>query len=88
VEGVVLDEETIVDGVRIIGIDNLPGEVGVHASQMLSSNMVNLFAHLYDSESGTMKIGGEGTVDEIAAGCVVVRGGAVVHPGILDHYKK
>lgn len=88
VEGVVADEETVVDGVRIIGIDNLPGEVGVHASQMLSSNMVNLFAHLYDAESGTFKVGGEGPLDEIAAGCVVVRGGAVVHPGILDHYRK
>jgi len=86
VEGVVVNEETVVDGVRIIGIDNLPGEVGVHASQMLSSNMVNLFAHLYDSESGILKLGGEGTEDEIAAGCVIVRRGAVVHPSIKAHY--
>ena len=50
VEGVKVDEEVLINGVRIIGIDNLPGEVSVHASQMLASNMVNLFTHLRDAE--------------------------------------
>ena len=87
VEGVKVDEEVILNGVRIIGIDNLPGEVAVHASQMFASNMVNLFTHLFDAESGSLNLGGGEDADEIAAGCLIVRGGAVVHPGIKAHYK-
>ncbi len=87
VEGVKVDEEVILNGVRIIGIDNLPGEVAVHASQMFASNMVNLFTHLFDAESGSLNLGGGEDADEIAAGCLIVRGGAVVHPGIKAHYE-
>jgi len=87
VEGVKVDEEVILNGVRIIGIDNLPGEVAVHASQMFASNMVNLFTHLFDAESGSLNLGEGEDADEIAAGCLIVRGGAVVHPGIKAHYK-
>ena len=87
VEGVKVDEEVVLNGVRIIGIDNLPGEVAVHASQMFASNMVNLFTHLFDAESGSLNLGGGEDADEIAAGCLIVRGGAVVHPGIKAHYK-
>ncbi len=92
VEGVKVDEEVILDGVRIIGIDNLPGEVAVHASQMFASNMVNLLTHLLNTETGNLNLGeideaeGEES-DEIASGCVIVRGGEIVHPGILKHYQ-
>lgn len=86
VEGVKVDEEVILDGVRIIGIDNLPGEVAVHASQMLASNMVNLLTHLLDTENGSLNLGTGEEADEIAAGCVIVRDGVIVHPGILKHY--
>ena len=87
VEGVKVDEEVVLNGVRIIGIDNLPGEVAVHASQMFASNMVNLFTHLFDAESGSLNLGEGENADEIAAGCLIVRGGAVVHPGIKAHYE-
>jgi NAD(P) transhydrogenase subunit alpha len=87
VEGVKVDEEVILNGVRIIGIDNLPGEVAVHASQMFASNMVNLFTHLFDVESGSLKLGEGEEADEIAAGCLIVRDGAVVHPAIKAHYE-
>ena len=88
VEGVKVDEEVILDGVRIIGIDNLPGEVAVHASQMFASNMVNLLTHLLDTEKDLLNIGEGEDADEIAVGCVIVRDGAVVHPGIKEHYGK
>ncbi len=88
VEGTRVDEEILVNGVRIIGIDNLPGEVSVHASQMLASNMVNLLTHLYHPETGQFRLGaGDSASDEIAAGCVIVRGGQLVHPGIRAHYE-
>ncbi len=92
VEGVKVDDEVILDGVRIIGIDNLPGEVAVHASQMFASNMVNLLTYLLNTETGKLNLGEAGEAegeeaDEIASGCVIVRGGAIVHPGIIKHYK-
>jgi len=90
VEGVKVDEEVVINGVCVIGIDNLPGEVSVHASQMLAANMVNLFTHLWDAERGILHIGGESESapdDEIAAGCIIVRDGSVVHSGIKAHYQ-
>lgn len=87
VEGVEVDKEIVVDGVRIIGIDNLPGEVAVHASQMFASNMVNLLGHLYDADNGILKLDEGDGADEIALGCLIVRGGAVVHEGIKAHYE-
>jgi len=87
VEGVQVDKEIVVNGVRIIGIDNLPGEVGVHASQMFASNMVNLLGHIYDADKDALKLDKNSGADEIALGCVIVRGGAVVHKDIEAHYK-
>jgi len=87
VEGVRADEEILVNGVRIVGIDNMPGEVAVHASQMLASNMVNLVLHLKNGDTGALDLGAGESPDEIAAGCVIVRDGAVVHPGIKAHYE-
>lgn len=87
VEGVEVDKEIVLNGVRIIGIDNLPGEVAVHASQMFASNMVNLLGHIYDADKDALKLDEDSGADEIALGCVIVRGGAVVHEDIKAHYK-
>src|SRR6185369_1792006 len=48
VEGSQLDKEVEVNGVRILGLSNLPGRVAVHASQMYSSNLVNLLETYWD----------------------------------------
>ncbi|OQX30074.1 MAG: NAD(P) transhydrogenase subunit alpha [Spirochaeta sp. LUC14_002_19_P3] len=87
VEGVKVDKEIEVNGVHLIGIDNMPGEVALNASQMLASNMVNLVSHLLDAETGALNLGEGDKPDEIAVGCVIVRGGKIVHQSILDHYK-
>ena len=39
VEGSKLDEEVDVNGVRIIGLGNMPGRVSQNASQMYSANL-------------------------------------------------
>lgn len=88
VEGVEVDKEVVKDGTLIIGIDNLPGEVAVHAGQMLAANMVNLVTHLRSDETGSLSLGEGENPDEIAAGCVIVRGGQVVHPDIRRHYQQ
>jgi NAD(P) transhydrogenase subunit alpha len=38
----------VVDGVTIIGLENLPSDLAYHASQMLAKNMTALFDHLTD----------------------------------------
>jgi NAD(P) transhydrogenase subunit alpha len=84
VEGTVADQEVVVDGVRIIGIDNLPGEVAAHASQMYASNQANLLSHFWDAEKKAPDLDSE---DEILAGCLIVKDGEIVHPGIQKHYE-
>ena len=88
VEGVEVDKEVVKNGTLIIGIDNLPGEVAVHAGQMLAANMVNLVTHLRSDETGSLSLGEGENPDEIAAGCVIVRSGQVVHPDIRRHYQQ
>lgn len=83
VAGSKLNEEVVIDGVRIIGFDNLPGHVAVHASQMYSSNLLNFLQHAWDEESQSMQLDRE---DEIMAGAMVTHGGAVVSEMLLKAY--
>jgi NAD(P) transhydrogenase subunit alpha len=80
VEGSVPDEEVEVNGVRIIGMTNLPGAVAVHASQMYSSNMVNLIMDGWDEEAKAYKLDRE---DDIVKGCLLTHGGEVVNEMLL-----
>lgn len=72
VECSVLGEETDVNGVRVIGLGNLPGHVALNASQMYSANLCNLIEHFWDKESKTFKLDLE---DEIMRGCLIVHEG-------------
>lgn len=67
------------NGVTIIGTANLPSLMPTHASQMYSKNIGNLVVHLWKGEN--LEIDME---DPITAGVVVTRGGAVVHPALLQ----
>ena len=79
VEGSVLNEVVEVDGVKIVGLGNLPSEVSRHASDMYSANLVNLLEAFLDGEAGNLDLDSK---DEIAAGCVVARGGEIVNETI------
>jgi len=81
VEGTKLDEEVIVNGVRIIGLGNLPGHVAAVASQMYSANVGNLIEHFWDKSDKRMQLKVE---DEIIKGCLVTHGGAICHPMIRE----
>lgn len=76
VEGAVPGEEKEIHGVRVIGLENLPGRVAVHASQMYSSNVGAFVEEFWDTESKTLKLNRE---DEIIGGCLVTHNGEVVH---------
>ena len=85
VAGSQVGQEVDVDGVRIIGLANLPGRVAVNASQMFSSNLYNLVEDSWSSEEKRFELNFE---DEIIKGCVVTHGGEIVNEMIVDHYKK
>lgn len=73
VEGVQPGKEVITKkGVTLVGLENLPGRVALHASQMYSSNITNFILHFWDEESKTMRLNLE---DEIIKGCLVTHAG-------------
>ncbi len=81
VEGSEPDKEVEINGVRIVGVTNLPGRTPVHASQMYSANMGNLIEAFWDEEQKTLKIDFE---DEIVQGCVVTHQGEITNQVIKD----
>jgi NAD(P) transhydrogenase subunit alpha len=76
-------EEIEVEGVRIIGLANLPGKVAVHASQMFSANLYNLVDEFWNTEQKRFELDFD---DEIIQGCVITHGGDIVNPTIAAHY--
>ena len=75
VEGSVLDEVVDIDGVKLLGVGNLPSEVAQNASEMYSSNVTHFIDEFYDAETGRFDLD---PADEIIAGCVMTRAGVVV----------
>jgi len=84
VEGSKLGEEVDISGVRIIGLENLPGNVAVHASQMYSSNLGNLITEFWEDESKSFKLDLE---DEIIRGCLVTHQGDIISETVKNIYK-
>jgi len=77
VEGSKVNEEVLTaNGVRILGMGNLPGRVAVHASQMYSANLHNLLEEYWDKESKAFKLNIE---DEILKGALITHQGQVVN---------
>jgi len=83
VAGSQVGREVEVNGVRIIGLANLPGQVAVNASQMFSSNLYNLVEESWNTDEKRFELNFE---DEIIKGCVITHGGEVVNQMIAGHY--
>ena len=83
VAGSQIDREVEVQGVRIIGLGNLPGRVAVHASQMFSANLYNLVEEFWDAEKKRFDMNFD---DEIIKGCVITHQGKIVNEMISKHY--
>ena len=80
VEGVKYNEIIDRNGVKIVGIANLPGRVPLHASQVYAANLVNLIEEFWDKKEKvfTLKLD-----DEIIKGCLVTHGGKVVNEKLI-----
>jgi NAD(P) transhydrogenase subunit alpha len=80
VEGVVYDQVVDRQGVRIVGIANLPGRAPLHASQVYSANLVNLIEEFWDKQNKTFVLKLD---DEIIKGCLVTHGGKIVNEKLV-----
>jgi H+-translocating NAD(P) transhydrogenase subunit alpha len=74
VEGSELDKVVEIEGVRVVGLGNLPGRVALTASQMYSANLGNFVAHFWDKETAAFR---SELDDEIIKGALVTHDGAL-----------
>ncbi len=74
VEGSELDKVTVVNGVSIIGLGNLPGRVAETASQMYSSNLGNFVDHFWDKGAKAFDLKLE---DDIIKGALITHKGEI-----------
>lgn len=81
VEGSVPNETVKVNGVTIIGLGNLAGEVARDASQMYSSNLFNLVEDNWTEEQKEFVVDFE---DDILPGCIITHGGEVTNETIKN----
>lgn len=83
VEGSVMNEVVDINGVKVVGQGNLPGEVARNASEMYSNNLLNLLQEFWDEEAKALNLDPE---DDIVQSCVITRDGAVVNETIKNIY--
>jgi NAD(P) transhydrogenase subunit alpha len=76
VEGSMLDQETDIGGVRVIGFGNLPSRVAYHASQMYSGNLSAMIDEFWDDDSKAFNLDLD---DEIIQGCLITNDGEITN---------
>jgi NAD(P) transhydrogenase subunit alpha len=82
VEGAVLGRIIEKNGVKIIGLANMPARVAMNASQMYSNNLTNLLDEFWNKEKEVFELKLD---DDIIKGCLITHGGKIVHPNFLPH---
>lgn len=68
------------NGVTIIGTANIPGTVPFHASQVYSTNLVNLLKVII-AKDGSVKVD---LTDEVLAGVTLCHDGQITHPKLKE----
>ena len=81
VEGSKVGEVVDVNGVKIMGLGNLPSEVAQNASEMFSANLFNLVDEFWDGEAKSFGLDLE---DDILKSCVITHDGAIVNETIKN----
>lgn len=66
-----------VEGVRVVGYDNVPGRIAASASQLYAKNLVTFLDTLIDKDKKVLAIDPE---DELVKATVLTEGGKIVHP--------
>ena len=78
VEGTELGKVVVKNGVKLIGIPNLPASVPFDASALYARNLFNFLALMLDVKTGEFKINKD---DEVVAGTLACESGSVVKKG-------
>ncbi len=76
VEGAQLGKEANLNGVTVIGLENMPGRVAVHASQMYSANLTALIEEFWNKEKTEFELKLD---DEIIQRSLVTHQGQIVN---------
>ncbi|MCC0013798.1 MAG: Re/Si-specific NAD(P)(+) transhydrogenase subunit alpha [Hoeflea sp.] len=77
IEGSKPGETVTVDGVTVIGILNMPGQIAASASLLYAKNLLTFLDTMIDKETKTVSVNLE---DELVKATALTHGGAVVHP--------
>ena len=83
VEGSVRGQEVMVNGVNIIGLENLPARVALHANQMYSANLTSLVEHFWSKETNRFELN---LNDEILKGCLITHNNEIHNHMLKKHY--
>ena len=75
-----LGEVVVHNGVKIVGVPNLPATVPFHASELYAKNILNL-VKLFVQKDGTLN---KDFKDEVLAGCLLTHAGEVTHKPTAD----
>ncbi|MBL6811739.1 MAG: NAD(P) transhydrogenase subunit alpha [SAR86 cluster bacterium] len=81
VEGSVPNETIDLNGVKIVGNTNLPGELPYHSSQVYSSNIFNLIDEFWNGEEKQLNLD---ITDEILSNCLVSHGKEYINKTIKE----
>jgi NAD(P) transhydrogenase subunit alpha len=65
------------NGVTLVGHPCIEGTVAHHATQVLAANFAAWLTHFWDAKTKSLRLD---PPDEILRGCLLTRGGAIVHP--------
>ena len=85
VEGSKAGEEVILNGVKIVGLRNIPGRAALDASLMYSGNLTAFLTHGWDKESGILKTDSE---DEIFQSVLMTRDGVIINESLKKFWSK
>ena len=77
VEGAKAGEVEDVNGVKIVGYNNVPGRLAASASSLYAKNLLNFLDILVDKKEKKLAVNWD---DEIVKATALTRDGAVVHP--------
>ena len=84
VEGSKIGEIVEINGVKIIGNENLPGEVPTHSSQVYANNVFNLIDEFWNDDDASFNFDLE---DEILSNCLVTHRGDYVNSSVKERNK-
>ena len=84
VEGSKNGEIVEINGVKIIGNENLPGEVPTHSSQVYANNVFNLIDEFWNDDNASFNFDLE---DEILSNCLVTHQGNYINSSVKERNK-